>query len=630
MKRPILIVLIGYIVGIIWGVCTTVCIAPFIIAFFIASRKALKFKKNIYRYIKVIIKKETIIVFIVSCVISNIYVLYLNNRYNNLYSNIKGENTIVCTIVEDKKTYKYKVGYKVRVEEINKDKKYKNTYLYLYCYKEYDKLALNYGDKIELKCEYIEPEIQRNFKGFNYYEYLKTKKCYGVIKIKNSKIKKIKKNNLSFIKILSNKIAQIFYNKSNNILSNETSELLIAILIGKDDGIDENIVKDFRDSSLAHMLAVSGSHISYIIVSSAFIVKKIKVNKRKSKYIVIIILIFFMFLTGLSEPVVRACIMGIIIVSAELFYRKIDFLNSISLSLLILLIDNPFAIKNVGLLLSFGGVIGIVLYEKYFFDKFNKYIKKNNKLKDVILHMLAVTFAAQLMITPIILIYFNTVSLTFFISNLLAGYLLEIITIFGFIVLFISIFSINLAKILGIFLNFILYLLIFIANICAKLPFSKIYMIIPNMIYIILYYVLIILIIYLECLSKKDLLRYYEKKIIMLKVKFINYIKKYFKYIMLIICIILVMLSVIKHIPKDLKVYFIDVSQGDSTLIITPRNKKILIDGGGNREEDVFNVGEKILIPYLLNRKINKIDYMVISHFDSDHVRAGYFMLWKK
>ena len=185
MKRPILIVLIGYIVGIIWGACTTVCIAPFIIVFFIASRKVLKFRKNIYRYIKVIIKKETIIVFIVSCVISNIYVLYLNNRYSNLYSNIKEENTIVCTIVEDKKTYKYKVGYKVRVEEINKDKKYKNTYLYLYCYKEYDKLALNYGDKIELKCEYIEPEIQRNFKGFNYYEYLKTKKCYGVIKIKN-------------------------------------------------------------------------------------------------------------------------------------------------------------------------------------------------------------------------------------------------------------------------------------------------------------------------------------------------------------------------------------------------------------------------------------------------------------
>ena len=127
MKRLILIVLIGYIVGIIWGVYTNVCIAPFIIAFVIASRKALKFKKNIYRYIKVIIKKETIIVFIVSCVISNIYVLYLNNRYNNLYSNIKGENTIVCTIVEDKKTYKYKVGYKVRVEEINKDKKFKNT-----------------------------------------------------------------------------------------------------------------------------------------------------------------------------------------------------------------------------------------------------------------------------------------------------------------------------------------------------------------------------------------------------------------------------------------------------------------------------------------------------------------------
>ena len=61
----------------------------------------------------------------------------------------------------------------------------------------------------------------------------------------------------------------------------------------------------------------------------------------------------------------------------------------------------------------------------------------------------------------------------------------------------------------------------------------------------------------------------------------------------------------------------IDVGQGDSTLIITPNNKKILIDGGGS---STYNVGENILIPYLLDRKIQKIDYIIISHFDQDHV----------
>lgn len=627
MKRPILIVLIGYIIGIIWGVYTNVCIAPFIIVLIIVVSKVVKLKKYIYKYVKIMIKKETIIIFILSCIVSNINVIYLNNKYSKLYSNIKGENTVVCTIVGDKKTYKYKIGYKVKVEEINKDRQYKNTYLFLYCYNEYDKLNLNYGDKIELKCEYIKPEIQRNFKGFNYSEYLKTKKCYGIIKIKNSKIKKIKESNLNFVMMLANKTANTFYNKSNNILPAKTSNLLIAILIGKDDEIEEKIINNFRDSSLAHMLAVSGSHISYIIVSSMFIIKKLKLDRRKSKYIIIIVLIFFMFLTGLSEPVVRACIMGIIIISAELFYRKIDFVNSISLSLLILLMDNPFAIKNVGLLLSFGGVIGIVLYEKYFFDKFNKCIMKKSKLKDAILHMLAVTFAAQLMITPIILIYFNTVSLTFFISNLLAGYLLEIITIFGFFVLFISMISISLAKFLGIFLNLILYVLIFIADMCADIPLSKIYMIMPNNIYIIFYYVLISLVIYIDFLLKKEFLRSYEKKIIRLKNRIINWIKKCIKYVFLIIFVMIITFNLLKYIPGDLKIHFIDVSQGDSTLVITPKNKRILIDGGGTREEDVFNIGEKILVPYLLNRRIKRIDYMIISHFDSDHVRAACFTL---
>ena len=70
---------------------------------------------------------------------------------------------------------------------------------------------------------------------------------------------------------------------------------------------------------------------------------------------------------------------------------------------------------------------------------------------------------------------------------------------------------------------------------------------------------------------------------------------------------------------RNLKIYFIDVGQGDSCLIITPQNKKILIDGGeGNSEK--YDKGKNVVFPYLLDRRINKIDYLVISHFDNDHV----------
>ena len=73
----------------------------------------------------------------------------------------------------------------------------------------------------------------------------------------------------------------------------------------------------------------------------------------------------------------------------------------------------------------------------------------------------------------------------------------------------------------------------------------------------------------------------------------------------------------LSYMPHDLEIYFIDVGQGDSTLIVTPNDKKILIDGGGS---STYDVGKNTLIPYLLDRKIKEIDYLIISHFDQDHV----------
>lgn len=77
-----------------------------------------------------------------------------------------------------------------------------------------------------------------------------------------------------------------------------------------------------------------------------------------------------------------------------------------------------------------------------------------------------------------------------------------------------------------------------------------------------------------------------------------------------------------------MKIYFIDVGQGDSTLIQTPNHKNILIDGGGNRDSS-YNVGKSTLLPYILNRQITKIDYIIFSHFDSDHCQGLIYVMEK-
>lgn len=90
----------------------------------------------------------------------------------------------------------------------------------------------------------------------------------------------------------------------------------------------------------------------------------------------------------------------------------------------------------------------------------------------------------------------------------------------------------------------------------------------------------------------------------------------------IIICVVIIVIS---FIPRNLKIYFIDVGQGDSTLIVTPHNKTILIDGGGSENSD-YDIGQNTLLPYILDRGYNTIDTIIISHFDSDHVRSDCYM----
>ena len=106
------------------------------------------------------------------------------------------------------------------------------------------------------------------------------------------------------------------------------------------------------------------------------------------------------------------------------------------------------------------------------------------------------------------------------------------------------------------------------------------------------------------------------KEVLIQKIK--NLIKCNHKKVIAVILVIVLISTIIKITPKNLKIYFIDVGQGDSCLIVTPKNQKILIDGGGS---ETYNIGENTLLPYLLSRRITSLDYIICSHFDTDHCR---------
>lgn len=427
-------------------------------------------------------------------------------------------------------------------------------------------------------------------------------------------------------------------------------------------GIEDSKKEIFSDASLSHILAISGMHVSYVIIGISFILKKF--GNRKSKYILIAFLICFAEFAGGAPSILRAVIMSILAIISKLIYRKSDTLNNISISCLLILILNPYNVLNLGFQLSFLGTLGIVMFNKNVeemlnkknvfkgkskskykklinyikfrikkikkganlvvltkFERILKFIYKYKKLtsqqqnKSINIYMekidkflskinlgnslkkiLSVSISANILIFPILIYQFNNISFTFLISNILVTPILGIMSFFGYITSLLSIISIKVASFFAIVFNATLNIFIFIAKMSSEISITRFLVETPSILTIIVIYIIIV---YLKIFYNKN-----HKKVI----------TKIFK-------VILILVLLFKILPINnsfLKIYFIDVGQGDSTLIVTRTNKTILIDGGGS-ETGNYDVGEKVLVPYLLDRKIKTIDYMIFSHFDADH-----------
>jgi len=520
--------------------------------------------------ILLITKNKKIIVILICLIISIGYVSILENKYSKISDMPIKE---MVTIISDIQEKEYKKVCTAKIVRNNKK-------ILINIKMSQDIPSIKYGDSLYIEGEFKQPEEARNYKGYNYKQYLKTKKIIGTVELE--KVKILKSSNGSFI----HNIQKYIRDTINGTLTDEEGNLLLAILLGDKDKLSEDIQESFKTSNLSHMLAVSGAHVSYIILGLTYVLQNSIIGKKNGKIVCIIFLLAFMAITNFTPSVTRACIMAILTLFSSIIYRKSDVYTNISVVALITLIFNPYSLLDLGFQLSYGGTIGIIIFIKRIQEK-----KSNSKVINYIKQMALVSIYANIIIIPIMMYHFNTVSFTFIISNIMASPILGIIVITGFLFIIASITVKPLTRLIAIFIKPILSILIKISQICSKLPFSNILVVTPYMFNVISYYAII-----LYCIkSKKN-----------------NKCK-----IIICLLIVLILINFIIYIfPQKLRIFFIDVGQGDSTLIITPDKKTVLIDGGGS---DSFDVGEKVLLPYLLDRRILKVDYVLISHFDTDH-----------
>ena len=501
--------------------------------------------------------------------------MYLNNIPYTLSENQEINAIGYVNSIEKTSNNKYKL--KISTKYINGNTKKLNILVYT------DNLHnIKVGANVDTKGVVYYPNKKSN--NTSYDEELNFKIDNITYKMYANKIEVLKYNKIkTYLYNLKENICNIY----DDILPQKESNILKAMILGEKQFLDNETIDLYRTSGIYHILAISGLHIGIL---SLFLTKIFKfVNKRFGYIFVIIILIFYCIFTGASLSTIRATIMCITVLIANILFRNPDFISSISLSAIILLIKNPYYLFDIGFLYSYTSVFSIAFLGSRICNIYN--IKGIYKA-------FIISFFVCLSIKPITAYYFYNFTILDTLLNIIIIPFMSIVVIIGFISSIVGMFSIPIAKFLIGSVYYILRLFTYICKVVENMNFNNIIIGRPSIFVIISLYIMLFFIGY----------AFYDKYLLKKRKKFIN--------IGMGIFIIFVSISILT--PKPFTITMLDVGQGDSIVGIN-NDGVFLIDGGGNNN---FSTGENIILPYLKSKGIQTIDFVFVSHNDSDHIKG--------
>ena len=399
---------------------------------------------------------------------------------------------------------------------------------------------------------------------FNYKKYLYNNKIYYLFDAHSYNIQ----NDNNLLDRAKDYLIKRAYNSKN-------SEYLLVLVLGDKALISSDEYNTYQNNGTSHLLAVSGSHITVILLVLSFFLKKLK---EVPKLIIIsLILLFFAFVTNNASAVNRAIYFFIINRINKLGNLKLSNIQVLFITAFILLLLDPFTIYDLGFIYSFCISLGIMYYS----DKLNG---------NLLIATLKVSIIAFLFSLPISSYINYEVNLSSILINLI------FVPWISYIVFPISIITF----IFPIF-NPILSILLSITNVLNNIgEFISIFINVPKMPLVVAIILFILLL-----LAKNN--------------------KKY-------LYVILIILGLIKLSPlinSSYEVYFLDINQGDSAIIITPHKRDVvMIDTGGKITYEVedwkksnksYNLSDNT-IKFLKSKGITTIDYLITTHGDYDHI----------
>ncbi|MDO4803681.1 MAG: DNA internalization-related competence protein ComEC/Rec2 [Lachnospiraceae bacterium] len=358
----------------------------------------------------------------------------------------------------------------------------------------------------------------------------------------------------------------------------ETAGVISAMVLGDKSLLEDDVRTEFSMGGVSHILAISGLHVSLFgegIYRLLILIPFFKKGRKKAAGVVsVVLLILYAVMTGLSVATLRAVIMFVIMRGADLVGRTYDPATAIAFAALLIVLEQPLYVFYSGFILSFLAVATITVFRD-----------RSGPVLGLALFMVTL---------PVICWFYYEFSAYTVIINLIVVPLMPLFLLSG---LFGTIFGGGVYGIFSLPAIWLLKAVLATLSLFRKLPYANFIFGQPAIWQIVLYYILLMG--FLFILGK------------------CRFGKRRFLLFPLVIPIVAVLAI---HVRSGLSIHFLDVGQGDSCVMEMPGGQNIMVDGGSS---SVYDVGTNRIIPFLKYEGIQELDYVFLTHMDSDHINGA-------
>ena len=446
------------------------------------------------------------------------------------------------------------------------------------------------GDILQIQGRISTPLKAKNPGSFDYETYLARQGIYTIIKSKE--IKKLGHTPINLFLNIARYISNDASETIKKYIPEKEASVLLARVIGDRKGLSKETKEEFTDAGVMHMLVVSGINVAYVSLVFLGLFRLFGFSKRKAALFSIPFIFLYALITGANPPVMRACLMAVFVIFSFSLEREPLIYQSLALSALIILILDPQALFGASFQMSFAATVGIVYLYPYLILPCKK---APFWFKNTIGTLFAVSIGAQAGVFPLLIYYFNKFSIAGILTNLIAVPIGGIATSTGIILYLVHFLGDTAGKFFGLINYFLTYTIIVIVEYFSKQKYSIIHIATPSVIFMTFYYI------FLFSIFK---LRKYPKLI--------------FFIMPLIISSGIFIFSGQNFKKSTSEVTFLSIPHSDSVHIRFSNGSNYLINAPG-KSGPGLDPTERIIIPYLWSKGINKIDRVFVTSSDFNH-----------